>query len=119
MVAYGELRDAKWEVFVASFPAFHDTKQVSGAGAQPRWRGDSKELFFIDYDGAMMAATVDRGSVVSAGSPRKLFDTGLVPDPTVNQYAVTQDGQKFLVLEPRKGFLESYSVVLNWPAMLK
>jgi hypothetical protein len=56
---------------------------------------------------------------VNVGPPRKLFDTGLVPDPTVNQYAVTQDGQKFLVLEPRKGFLESYSVVLNWPAMLK
>jgi Tol biopolymer transport system component len=118
LVAYGELRDKKWEVFVASFPTFQDIKQVSNAGgAQPRWRGDGRELFFIDYDGAMMAATVNPG--VSVGPPRKLFDTGLVPDPTVNQYAVTQDGQKFLVLEPRKGFRESYSVVLNWPAMLK
>jgi hypothetical protein len=70
-------------------------------------------------DGAMMAAAVDRGSVVNAGPPQKLFGTGLVPDPTVNQYAVTRDGQKFLVLEPRKGFLESYSVILNWPAVLK
>ena len=33
-----------------------------------------------------------------------------------NQYAVTEDGLKFLVLEPRKGFLETYSVVLNWRA---
>jgi len=120
LVAYGELRDKKWEVFVASFPAFQDIKQVSDAGgAQPRWRSDGRELFFIDYDGAMMAATVDLGSSVRVGPARKLFDTGLVPDPTVNQYAVTQDGQKFLVLEPRKGFRESYSVVLNWPAMLK
>jgi hypothetical protein len=39
-------------------------------------------------------------------------------DPTVNQYAVTEDGLKFLVLEPRKDFLETYSVVLNWPANL-
>jgi hypothetical protein len=52
------------------------------------------------------------------GIPRKLFDTGLVPDPTVNQYAVTEDGLKFLVLEPRKGFLETYSVVLNWRAIV-
>ena len=50
---------------------------------------------------------------------KKLFDTGLVPDPTVNQYAVTKDGLKFLVLEPRKGFLESYSAILNWPATLQ
>jgi hypothetical protein len=52
------------------------------------------------------------------GAPRKLFDTGFVPDATVNQYAVTPDG-KFLVLQPRKGYLESYSVILNWPATLK
>jgi hypothetical protein len=52
-------------------------------------------------------------------APRQLFATGLIPDPTINQYAVTADGRKFLVLEPRKGFNESYSVVLNWPATVK
>jgi len=59
---------------------------------------------------------VKRGSPPQIGVPSKLFDTGLVPDPTINQYAVSKDGLKFLVLEPRKGFLETYSVVLNWPA---
>ena len=67
----------------------------------------------------MMSATVKRGSPPQIGIPRKLFDTKLVPDPTINQYALTRDGLKFLVLEPRKGSLESYSVVLNWPASLK
>jgi len=43
----------------------------------------------------------------------------LIPDPTLNQYAVVGDGLKFLVLEPRKGFLETYYVILNWPATLK
>jgi hypothetical protein len=73
----------------------------------------------MDLQGKMMSVTVQRGSPPKVGVPRKLFDTGLAPDPTVNQYAVTQDGLKFLVLEPRKGFLETYSVVLNWPATLK
>ena len=119
-IAYGELRDGRWDVFVASFPAFQDIKQVSLAGGvQPRWRGDGRELFFIDQNGEMMSVTLDRGSHLNIGAPRKLFDTGLVPDPTVNQYAVTKDGLKFVVLEPRKGFLESYSVVLNWPGTLK
>ena len=67
----------------------------------------------------MMSATVDRGSPPKVNVQRKLFDTGMVPDATVNQYAVTQDGSKFLVLQPRQGYLESYSVVLNWPAILK
>jgi len=66
-----------------------------------------------------MSAAVERGAPPKIGTARKLFDTGLVPDSTINQYAVTKDGRKFLVLEPRKGFLETYSVVLNWPATLK
>ena len=120
LIAYGEKRMERWEVFVASFPSFQNIKQVSVAGgAQPRWRGDGRELFFLDLEGKMMSVSVERGSPPKVGVPRKLFDTGLVPDPTVNQYAVTEDGLKFLVLEPRKGFLETYSVVLNWPATLK
>jgi len=120
LIAYGENRTGTWQVFVASFPSFHDIKQISLAGgAQPRWRGDGRELFFIDPQGKLMSAAVERGSPPKIGIPRKLFDTGLVPDPTVNQYAVTEDGLRFLVLEPRKGFLETYSVVLNWPATVK
>ena len=120
LIAYGEKRMDRWEVFVASFPSFQNIKQISVAGgAQPRWRGDGRELFFLDLEGKMMSVSVERGSPPKVGVPRRLFDTGLVPDPTVNQYAVTDDGLKFLVLEPRKGFLETYSVVLNWPATLK
>jgi len=120
LIAWGENRTGKWEVFVALFPSFDNITQVSRAGgAQPRWRGDCRELFFIDLAGKMMSATVESGHSPKISAPRVLFDTGLVPDPTVNQYAVTKDGLKFLVLEPRKGFVETYSVVLDWPAALK
>src|SRR5215469_13969202 len=117
LLAWGENRTGRWEVYVASFPSFQDIQQVSLAGgAQPRWRGDGRELFFIDPQGKMMSATVERGAPLKIGTPRKLFDTRLLPEPNINQYAVTLDGLKFLVLEPRKGFMETYSVVLNWPA---
>ena len=120
LIAYGENRAGRWEVFVASFPTFHYIKQVSVAGgAQPQWRGDGRELFFLDPDGKLMSVTVERAESPKIGTPRKLFDTGLIPDPTINQYAVTGDGLKFLLLEPRKGFRETYSVVLNWPATMK
>ena len=120
LIAYGENRTGRWEVFVASFPSFHYIKQVSViGGAQPRWRADGRELFFLDFEGKMMSAAVERGSLPKIGIPRALFNTGLIPDPTVNQYAVTDDGSKFLLLEPRKGFHETYSVVLNWPARIR
>ncbi|MBV8193315.1 MAG: PD40 domain-containing protein, partial [Alphaproteobacteria bacterium] len=71
LIAYGEKRTGKWEVFVASFPSFQYIKQVSIAGgAQPRWRGDSRELFFIDYEGKMMSAAVARGSPPKIDVPR-------------------------------------------------
>jgi hypothetical protein len=35
---------------------------------------------FIDPQGKMMSATVERGAAPKIGIPRKLFDTGLVPD---------------------------------------
>lgn len=120
LIAYGENRTGRWEVLLASFPSFHNIQQISTAGgAQPRWRGDGRELFFLDLEGKMMSVSVEGGLPPKVGAARELFETGLVPDPTVNQYAVTEDGQKFLVLEPRKGYLETYSVVLNWPATAK
>jgi len=116
-IAYGEVRDGRWEVFVASFPSFQNIARVSVAGgAQPRWRGDGRELFFLDLDGKMMSVSMEPGPRPKIGIPRKLFETRLIPDPRINQYAVTKDGAKFLVLEPQKGQTETYSVVLNWPA---
>jgi Tol biopolymer transport system component len=120
LIAFGENRTGRWEVYVAPFPSFQPIKQVSTAGgAQPRWRRDGRELFFLDPEGNMMSASVERDLLTRIGSPRKLFGTGLRPDPTVNQYAVTADGRKFLLLEPQKDYLQTYSVILNWPEALK
>jgi hypothetical protein len=119
-IAYGEVREGRWEVFVASFPSFQHITRVSVAGgAQPRWRGDGRELFFLDLEGKMMSVSAEPGPRPKIGIPRKLFDTRLIPDPRINQYAVTKDGGKFLVLEPQKGQPETYSVVLNWPGAMK
>jgi hypothetical protein len=88
-------------------------------GRTAHWRGDGREIFFLDLEGKMMSPTFERGSAPKIGTPRQLFATRLIPDPTINQYAVTADGHKFLVLESRKGFNETHSVVLNWPATVK
>lgn len=75
LIAYDELREGRWDVFVASFPAFQDIKQVSPVGGvQPGWLGDGRELFYISTDGEMMSVTLERGSPVKIGAPRKLFD---------------------------------------------
>ncbi len=95
-----------------------------GGGAAPRWRGDSQELYYIG-EGKLWAVDIAaRGDTIVAGSPQALFNHGGVSQHggSYFSYAVTADGQKFLVTSRRQtgAALESEAapivVVLNWLA---
>ncbi len=100
--------------------------QVStDGGAQPRFRGDGKELFYIGLDGKLMAVPIalpQGGETPEPGTPVALFQTRiaggpiLAPGPVRHQYAVTKDGQRFLI---NVGTAEAVSlpinVILGWP----
>jgi hypothetical protein len=105
--------DGKWLVFiqpggqssgfnlvVAPFPGSGGLIQVSNhGGAQPRWRGDGKELFYISPDKKLIAVSIDtsQGKLV-AGIPHALFQTRIVAARfVVFQYAVSADGKRFLI----------------------
>ena len=45
------------------------------ADAQPRWRRDGRELFYIAADRKLMAVEVKLGATFEAGVPKPLFDT--------------------------------------------
>ncbi len=88
------------EVFVAPFPDSGSRLQISnGGGAQPRWRADAKELYYIDADKKLMAVSIDtKGSKVVAGVPHVLFQTRIIaPRIVLFQYAVSADGTRFLI----------------------
>jgi Tol biopolymer transport system component len=120
LIAYNSDESGRWEVYVATFPGFTQKRQVSLAGGmQPRWRRDSKELFYLAADGTMMAADITGEAPPMSGMPHELFQTRLSPSPNVPQYDVTFDGSKFLVIEPAGTGGEPITFVLNWPAALK
>jgi len=87
------------EVFVQSFPSSSDRQQVSAhGGAQPRWKGDGRELYFISPRGEVMAAEISAGPKLVASAPRVLFVSRILPLVEArNNYDVTPDGQRFLV----------------------
>ncbi|HUP62340.1 MAG TPA: hypothetical protein VNA69_18185 [Thermoanaerobaculia bacterium] len=67
-----------------------------GRGYHPRWRGDAKEIFFIDLTGRVHAATVtENGNGFDFGPPQPLFAANF--RPASRAYDVTADGQKFLI----------------------
>ena len=79
-------------------------------GTAPRWRGDSKELFFITPAGAVLSAPVaaGHGTTVTVGPPTVLFHSpGMAED-----WGVSANGRRFLVLVPETPTLTtSFSLI--------
>src|SRR5688572_22221943 len=102
------------------FPPTGRRWQVSTAGgAQPRWRSDGKELYYLGLEGRLMAVDVALGPTPETGPPRVLFETRVNVSPILDQYVVTPDGKRFLVAVPvAPSAPEPITVVLNWPATL-
>jgi serine/threonine protein kinase len=124
-VAYASDESGRAEVYVQSFPATGGKWQISsGGGDQPLWRRDGKELFYVEAGGKLMAAEIHQSaSTFQAGVPIPLFGLRVPPiglTGTRNHYAVTSDGQRFLV-NRSMGDAASLpiTVVLNWTSLLK
>jgi len=135
-LAYTSNATGKLEAYVEPFggrPAPESARTASGpggkwlvstnGGSHPRWRRDGKELFYLVPDGKLMAVAVKAGSTFDAGVPRVLFETR-VPRAAiallVSPYAVSADGQRFLIqTTSREATSSSVTVVLNWTAGLK
>ena len=100
-VAYSSNETGEWEIYVTTFPGAQGKWQVSrGGGGEPRWRGDGKEIFYLNPKGVLMAVPVDTSTTFSSGTPSTLFQVrGRAPISSTDlfTYDVTKDGQRFLV----------------------
>jgi eukaryotic-like serine/threonine-protein kinase len=123
-VAYVSNESGKSEIYVTSFPEARGKWQVSNAGGtQPRWRGDSRELFYLAPDGKMMAVPVSGGANFVSGTPAALFQTHAREFFATSEqfsYDVAKDGQRFLInTQVKNADTHPMSVILNWDAELK
>jgi eukaryotic-like serine/threonine-protein kinase len=124
-VAYRSYETGESRIFVRGFPLSGGDAsgkwQISDRGAnQPQWRGDGKELFYLD--GATLTA-VDvntEGASFYAGTPRPLFSVNIEAEERRNRYIATKDGQRFLVILRAPTAIETtVAVQVNWPEALK
>ena len=119
-IAYNSSESGRNEVYIAPFPPTGARWQVSSrGGVQPTWRRDGQELFFVAADAKMMAVDVNLEKAVELGTPRALFQTRLIPNGSVDQYAASPDGKRFLLMNPvGEDIEEAPTVILDWPALL-
>jgi hypothetical protein len=130
--AYVSTESGRAEVYVDSFPKPDTRITVStSGGTQPRWRRDGRELFYLlssagGIDTAMAVAVESTGTGLRFGIPKNLFDMGRAPSAhavSAYSYAVTSDGQRFLVARlpgetGSSAFERPVAVVINWDAGL-
>ena len=121
-IAYQSTESGGPEVYVQSFPVSSGKVRISTqGGADPRWRRDGKELFYLAADHKLMAVEVKTGSAFEAGVPKALFQAPIIDlYDAYKHYTVTNDGQRFLIVTPAEEVAsDPITVVLNWTAGLK
>ena len=119
--AYVSTESSRQEVYIQSFPLGGGKWQVStGGGAQPHWRRDGKELYYISPERKLMAAAVKIEGTLVIGAVEPLFQTQISSMNHSNRYDVAADGQRFLVNSSVESNKQSpFNVILNWAATLK
>lgn len=101
-IAFAGDETGKPEVYVQAFPANNVRWRVSiNGGDQPQWRQDGRELFFVSADESLCAVRVSHdGAELRFTSPRPLFRMRAKHSRLRNTYAVSGDGERFLVDMP-------------------
>jgi Tol biopolymer transport system component len=120
-LAYTSNETERNEVYVRPFRRPGERRQVSrDGGSQPEWgRGDEHELFYRAAGGQLMAVDIPEGaSGLEVLTPDVLVPADALKD-VVGAYAVTADGQRFLVRMRVEGdFKQRIHVVMNWSSSI-
>ena len=117
--AYASTESGRYEVYVIPFQREGRSIQVSLDGAkQPKWRGDSREIFYLAGNGTLMAVAFEDGEI---GLPEPLFDAGISePEARTLLWDVSADGQRFIVSVPASNSaIRRIRVVLDWASRLE
>jgi dipeptidyl aminopeptidase/acylaminoacyl peptidase len=150
-LAYQSQETGRAEIYVRQFPSGPGKWQVSTEGGQwPRWRSNGAELYFVVAPNVVSAAVREKGGSLEFGVPVPVLTLSANPsdtahDPHYHRFAVSPDGQRFLMGQPVGGSAAAVggladriatiadggseggaalsaanlTVVLNWTKMLK
>jgi Tol biopolymer transport system component len=119
-VAYTSDESGQDEVYVRSFSMNSAGTAVetggkwpisNGFGADPRWRGDGRELYYRSRGGRLLAVEIATNPAFWAGNPQSL---GVL---TFAGWDSAADGRSFVGLATKSG--PPFTVVLNWQSGLK
>jgi hypothetical protein len=122
-LAYTSNESGQNEIYIRAFAVSADGKASLGpkwrvsdsGGVVPRWRQDSRQLYYRKLSGEFMSVDVKAtANSIETARPQQLF----APAVGVHAWDVTPDGQRFLMGIPTRNEVQAMSdpvtVVLNW-----
>jgi len=119
-LAYESQESGRSEVYVEPFPTSGVRWQISTrGGAEPHWRGDGKELFFLRSDQTLMSVAVSADDWQHRAAV-PLFRIAVPDLADGRDYSVSPKGDQFVVNAFVAGpEAPPTRVVTNWPSLLK
>jgi serine/threonine-protein kinase len=116
-IAFSATDANETRVYVTTFPEPTDVRPVSeGAGSDPQWRSDGRELYYIGPGDLLMAVEVETDGTIATNSALPLFDARFDPQTRAfgSAYAASPDGERFLVAELGADSEIELIVTRNW-----
>ncbi|MCW5965636.1 MAG: winged helix-turn-helix domain-containing protein [Bryobacterales bacterium] len=119
-VAYQARRFDQFGVYVNTFPVPTREVLVVNSGAHPIWRSDGKEIFYVEDGRFMMGLPVNTDSQFEVTGPAvRLFEHKGLGNSRSQEYDVSPDGQRFLVVKTLNEPKNVIRVVQNWLGLLQ
>jgi Tol biopolymer transport system component len=126
-VLYVSSESGAQQVYVRSFPSADGGKwQVTSRGGMyPRWAPGGGELFYLSFDGKLTAVSIRGDKALTLGTAHELFSPRMLFGASYGagrqqQYAVSPDGQRFLVnLAVGESSISPLTAVLDWRSLLE
>jgi Tol biopolymer transport system component/tRNA A-37 threonylcarbamoyl transferase component Bud32 len=124
-LAYTTNDSGTYQIVVQSFPDPTAGKWqiTSEGGIEPKWRHDGRELYYLAFDGKLMAVSIKGEKTLEAGTAMPLFDTPLTYQrgqlPRTHRYDVAPDGRFLLAVPKTTAASPPIVAVMNWTASLE
>jgi hypothetical protein len=89
---------------------------------EPKWSRDGHELYYIAYDGKLMALPVKGDRVLEVGTPEPLFETPITVNRAqldgTRRYDVGPDGRFLFAVPLRTENSNPPVAFVNWATLL-
>jgi serine/threonine protein kinase/Tol biopolymer transport system component len=119
-LAYSSDETGRQEVYVRSFPdGLRKWRVSSNGGSASAWSKNGRELIYQNLTNDLIAVPMAPGADFKPGKPALLFHADVTQFGwSVHRWAVTSDGERFLVNQSLKNPLRGFTVTRNWQSAL-